>query len=316
MPVIHKITHLSELSKIIESKSGYSITIGVFDGIHLGHQFLINETVKVANNQNYNSCIISFSNSPYHFLTKKNDSNNYLSTECEKTNILSTYKIDEIFLIQFNDEIANTKAYDFLKYLNTSLNLKSLIIGPDFSLGKNKEGNINYLNKMQSTFNYKLYVTKPYLSQNQIISSSLIKKLIDQKNIIKANKCLGYYYNLTGKVIRGGDRGKTLNMPTANLLINQKKFIPPEGIYACKVEYKKEKYIGALSIGKNPTFGNNNPLSIEVHIIGFAKSLYNETLTIEIHKYIREQITYSDIIKLKEQMQKDLINIKQFFNNE
>ena len=151
MPVIHKITHLSELSKIIGSKSGCSITIGVFDGIHLGHQFLINETVKVANNQNYNSCIISFSNSPYHFLTKKNDSNNYLSTECEKTNILSTYKIDEIFLVQFNDEIANTKAYDFLKYLNTSLNLKSLVIGPNFSLGKNKEGNINYLNKNKNT---------------------------------------------------------------------------------------------------------------------------------------------------------------------
>ena len=105
-------------------------------------------------------------------------------------------------------------------------------------------------------------------------------------------------------------------MPTANLLINQKKFIPPEGIYACNVKYINQKYIGALSIGKNPTFGNNNPLSIEVHIVDFSKSLYNETLTIEIHKYIRDQITYSDIIELKEQMQKDLINIKQFFNNE
>ena len=315
MPVIHKITHLSELSKIIGSKSGYSMTIGVFDGIHLGHQFLINETIKVAKNQNYNSCIISFSNSPYHFLTKKSDSNNYLSTKYEKTDILSNYEIDDIFLIEFNNKIANTTAYDFLNYINTSLNLKSLTIGPDFSLGKNKEGNINYLNKMQNIFDYKLYVTKPYLSQKQIVSSTLIKKLINQKNIIEANKCLGYFYNLTGKVIKGKNRGKDLNMPTANLLINQKKFIPPEGIYACKVKYKNKKYIGALSIGNNPTFGNDNPLSIEVHIVDFSKSLYNETLTIEIYKHIRDQITYSDIIKLKEQMQKDLINIKKIFNN-
>ena len=316
MPVIHNITQLSELSKIIKSKSGYSMTIGVFDGIHLGHKFLINETIKVAKNHNHNSCVISFSNSPYHFLTKKNDSNNYLSTEYEKTYILSNYKIDDIFFIEFNAEIANTKAYNFLKYLNTSSNLKSLIIGPDFSLGKNKEGNINYLNKMQNTFDYKLHVAEPYISQSQIVSSTLIKKLIEQKQIIKANQCLGYFYNLTGKVIKGENRGKELNMPTANLLINQKKFIPPEGIYACKVKYKNKKYIGALSIGKNPTFGNNNPLSIEVHIVDFSKSLYNETLTIEIHEHIRDQITYSDIIKLKEQMQKDLNNIKKYFKNE
>jgi len=316
MPVLHKITHLSELSEIIKSKSGYSMTIGVFDGIHLGHQFLINETIKIAKNHNHNSCLISFSNSPYHFLTKKNDSNNYLSTKYEKTNILSNYKIDDIFFIEFNDEIANTKAYDFLAYLNTSSNLKSLIIGPDFSLGKNKEGNINYLNKMQNTFDYKLHVADPYINQNQIVSSTLIKKLIEQKQIIKANQCLGYFYNLTGKVIKGENRGKDLNMPTANLLIDQKKFIPPEGIYACKVKYGKKKYTGALSIGKNPTFGNNNPLSIEVHIVDFSKSLYNETLTIEIHKHIRDQITFSDIIKLKEQMQKDLIDIKKNFDNE
>jgi len=194
--------------------------------------------------------------------------------------------------------------------------LKSLIIGPDFSLGKNKEGNINYLNKMQNTFNYKLHVAEPYINQNQIVSSTLIKKLIEQKQIIKANQCLGYFYNLTGKVIKGENRGKDLNMPTANLLIDQKKFVPPEGIYACKVKYGKKKYTGALSIGKNPTFGNNNPLSIEVHIVDFSKSLYNETLTIEIHEHIRDQITYSDIIKLKEQMQKDLINIKKYFKNE
>ena len=316
MPVIHNITQLSELSRIIKSKSGYSMTIGVFDGIHLGHKFLINETIKVAQNKNYNSCIISFSNSPYHFLTKKNDSNNYLSTKDEKTDILSNYKIDDIFLIEFNNEIANTTAHDFLNYLNTSSNLKFLTIGPDFSLGKNKEGNINYLNEMQNIFDYNLHITKPYLSQKQIVSSTLIKKLINQKNIIEANKCLGYFYNLTGKVIKGENRGKALNMPTANLLINQKKFIPPEGIYACKVKYKNKKYIGALSIGKNPTFGNNNPLSIEVHIVDFSKSLYNETLTIEIHEHIRDQITYSDIIKLKEQMQKDLNNIKRYFKNE
>ena len=170
--------------------------------------------------------------------------------------------------------------------------------------------------EMQNIFDYNLHITKPYLSQKQIVSSTLIKKLINQKNIIEANKCLGYFYNLTGKVIKGENRGKALDMPTANLLINQKKFIPPESIYACKVKYKNKKYIGALSIGKNPTFGNNNPLSIEVHIVDFSKSLYNETLTIEIHKHIRDQITYSDIIKLKEQMQKDLINIKKYFNNE
>ena len=307
MPVIHNITQLSELSRIIKSKSGYSITIGVFDGIHLGHKFLINETIKVAKNKNYNSCIISFSNSPYHFLTKKNDSNNYLSTKDEKTDILSNYKIDDIFLIEFNNEIANTTAHDFLNYLNSSSNLKFLTIGPDFSLGKNKEGNI---------FDYNLHITKPYLSQKQIVSSTLIKKLINQKNIIEANKCLGYFYNLTGKVIKGENRGKALNMPTANLLIEQKKFIPPEGSYACKVKYKNKKYIGALSIGINPTFGNNNPLSIEVHIVDFSKSLYNETLTIEIHEHIRDQITYSDIIILKEQMQKDLNNIKKYFKNE
>ena len=165
--------------------------------------------------------------------------------------------------------------------------MKKLFVGPDFAFGKNREGNIKYLTKNQKSYQYELKVVDAFKQRKQIITSTRIKKLISGGDIQLANSYLGRPYNLSGHVIKGEGRGKNLNMPTANINYNLKKILPIDGIYASKVIINKKEYIGALSIGNNPTFGHNNNKSVEVHLIDFKDDIYDEFINIKIYKHIR-----------------------------
>tara|TARA_Y100001970_G_scaffold127152_1_gene157112 strand:+ start:9693 stop:10643 length:951 start_codon:yes stop_codon:yes gene_type:complete len=315
MKSIHYIKNVDDLKKISNNKD-HVITIGVFDGVHKGHQSLIANLENSLLEDNYNSTLITFQNSPYHFIKKINDNNFYLSTIEEKTEILNRFRLDQIIIIEFNEKINQTTANEFLNILTSNLKMKKLFVGPDFAFGKNREGNIKYLNENQKSLKYELRVAEAFKQHKQIISSTKIKQLISTGDIQLANSYLGRPYNLSGYVIRGEGRGKNLNMPTANIDYNLKKILPIDGIYSSKVIINKEEYIGALSIGNNPTFGQNNDKSVEVHLIDFKDDIYGEFINIKIYKHMRDQIQYNDTATLMIQMQKDLIDIKEYFKND
>ena len=315
MKSIHYIKNVDDLKKISNNKD-HVITIGVFDGVHKGHQSLIANLENSLLEDNYNSTLVTFQNSPFHFIKKINDNNFYLSTIEEKTEILNRFRLDQIIIIEFNEKINQTTANEFLNILTSNLKMKKLFVGPDFAFGKNREGNIKYLNENQKSLKCELRVAEAFKQHKQIISSTKIKQLISTGDIQLANSYLGRPYNLSGYVIRGEGRGKNLNMPTANIDYNLKKILPIDGIYSSKVIINKEEYIGALSIGNNPTFGQNNDKSVEVHLIDFKDDIYGEFINIKIYKHMRDQIQYNDTATLMIQMQKDLIDIKEYFKND
>jgi len=314
MQSIHYVKNVNDFKEILNTKN-HIVTIGVFDGVHKGHQSLISQTIKMGVEQNLKSSLITFQNSPYHHIKKLNDNNSYLNTIEEKTSILKRLQLDQIILIEFNDSINQTSATEFLKILNTNINMQRLIVGPDFAFGKDRIGDIKFLTQNQKSFDYELSVVKHYKKDSEIISSTKIKKLIVSGEIEQANSYLGKPYNIEGKIIRGKGRGKKLNMPTANLDYNPKKILPKDGIYSCKVQFREKLYLGALSIGNNPTFGNNDK-TVEVHMIDFKDSIYSESINIKIYKHMRDQIQYNNIDSLIDQMQCDLVNIREYFKNE
>jgi len=314
MQSIHYVKNVNDFKEILNTKN-HIVTIGVFDGVHKGHQSLISQAIKKAAKQNLKSSLITFQNSPYHHIKNISDINSYLTTSEEKISILKKLKLDQIILIEFNDSINQTSATEFLKILNTNINMQRLIVGPDFAFGKDRIGDIKFLTQNQKSFDYELSVVKHYKKDSEIISSTKIKKLIVSGEIEQANSYLGKPYNIEGKIIRGKGRGKKLNMPTANLDYNPKKILPKDGIYSCKVQFREKLYLGALSIGNNPTFGNNDK-TVEVHMIDFKDSIYSESINIKIYKHMRDQIQYNNIDSLIDQMQCDLVNIREYFKNE
>ena len=314
MQSIHYVKNVNDFKKIFNTKN-HIVTIGVFDGVHKGHQSLISQAIKEGVEQNLKSSLITFQNSPYHHIKNLNDNNSYLNTIEEKTSILKQLELDQIILIEFNDSINQTSAIEFLKILKTNIKMKRLIVGPDFAFGKDRIGDIKFLTQNQNSFDYELSVVDTYKKNSEIVSSTKIKKLILSGEIDSANSYLGKPYNIQGKIISGKGRGKKLNMPTANLDYNSKKIIPKDGIYSCKVEFREKLYLGALSIGNNPTFGSNNK-TVEVHLIDFKDSIYGESINIKIYKHMRDQIQYNNIDSLMDQMQCDLVNIREYFKNE
>ena len=201
MKSIHYIKNVDDLKKISNNKN-HVITIGVFDGVHKGHQSLIANLENSLLESNYNSTLITFQNSPFHFIKKINDNNFYISTTEEKIEILNQFKLDQIIIIEFNANINQTSAKEFLGILTSNLKMKKLFVGPDFAFGKNREGNIKYLNENQKSLKYELNVANALKKHKQIISSTRIKQLLSKGDIQLANSYLGRPYNLSGHVIK------------------------------------------------------------------------------------------------------------------
>ena len=192
MQSIHYVKNVNDFKEILNTKN-HIVTIGVFDGVHKGHQSLISQTIKKGVEQNLKSSLITFQNSPYHHIKKLNDNNSYLNTIEEKTSILKRLQLDQIKLIEFNDSINQTSATEFLKILNTNINMQRLIVGPDFAFGKDRIGDIKFLTQNQNLFGYELSVVDTYKKDSEIVSSTKIKKLIVSGEIEQANSYIKTY---------------------------------------------------------------------------------------------------------------------------
>ena len=289
------------------------LTIGNFDGIHHGHEFIINKLVKKSNELKIQSAVLSFAPHPSEFF-KKYDENFNILTEDNKEKLLESLGINILYKLKFDQETASTTPENFItKLLIEKLNTKCLVIGENFRFGKKRKGNIDLLMKYSKEKKFQLHVVNSIKSNfaNEIFSSSIIRNYIKSGKIEIANRLLNKLWSIKGIVIKGDKRARKMNFPTANIIPTE-IITPKKGVYIVRVIYNDKKYNGIANFGKRPTF-NSDKFLLEVNIFDFNEEIYGKELTIEFLAFIREEKKFDNFEKLKDQVEKDVQTTKEYF---
>lgn len=270
------------------------ISIGNFDGVHLGHQMLLKQMQEDAQKFQKNSVIISFfPPSKHHFSGAP-----FLSTKKEKLELLKAFKPDAVVIIDFNDAYTKTPKEVFLNDL-AKLNPHTIIVGENFKFGFKREGNLYDLSQLAG----RLEVFNLKHGEGQPISSSRIRDLLKQGEISEVNNLLGRNYQASGQVIKGEQRGRTIGYPTANIQTKQGKALPI-GVFAVTTQIKQSNYKGMANVGPRPSFPNHPP-SLEVNLFDTNTDLYDQELTVTFHQHLRAQRKFTSLDDLKEQLKHD-----------
>ena len=293
------------------SKNPKAVTIGNFDGVHKGHQALINKTKEVSTKNNVESLIFTFNKLPKEIFSP--DTVQRLYDNKFKESILSSYKIDTLLSIDFN-EIKDYSADFFCEeILIKKLNAQYLIIGENFKFGKDRSGDIERLRKYDNKKAFELMVPELKTYDGVKISSSRIRNLLNQGDIIGARECLGRDYMLSGTVISGEKLGRKLGYPTANIKLEYN--YPLDGVYLTKTVIEEKNYVGLASLGNKPTFNGSEKLH-EVFILDFDEDIYSKYVEVYFLEEIRKQIKFSNEDELIKQMNEDhnyaIINSKKY----
>lgn len=284
------------------------ITVGIFDGVHKGHDKIIKTLVDNAKKLNTESVIFTFWPHPQHVINGHNKEIKLLNTIDEKIELLEKAGIDHLIIYPFTKEFSKLSSKEFVEqFLVNKLKINTLIVGYDNHIGNNKEGNYEQLKKLAEIYNFNLVRVAEQKKDKKNISSTNIRNDLISGNIELANSCLGYNYSVTGKIIEGNKIGNTIGFPTANIEIAEKyKLLPADGVYAVEVLINEKTYPGMLNKGIRPTLKNqDNKPSIEIHIIDFGKKIYGEKITVKFIKKLRDEIKFDNIELLKQQLNKD-----------
>ena len=280
-----------------------AITIGNFDGIHKGHQQLINKLTTQAKQLKIPSVLVIFEPNPREYFADKNYGR--IISLRRKYNLLKKMHIDYLLCINFNKKISSLKAEDFIKQvINEQIKARYLLIGDDFQFGKNKKGNFELLKKFATIYNYTTEKHDSVYHNNQRISSSLIRQLLQQGNIKLANFLLGHNIKIEGKVVTGNKIGKKSLVSTANINTSQHKLCFT-GVFLTKVTINKNEHYGLTNIGYRPTI-DDKKFTVETYILEFNQEIYQQNIKIELIEKIREEQKFNNILKLKEKIQQDI----------
>ena len=293
---------LSNLFEIKLSKSAIA-TIGTFDGIHIGHQKILNSLARFAKENSLKSVVITFDPHPRKVINKKN-SIELINTIEEKKEKIKTLGIDYLIVQKFDEKFSETEANKFVEILKNNINIEKLIVGYDHRFGKNRNADINDLKKYGKELNFEVIEIDALEIEEVNISSTKIRSAIKEGNIRLANSYLGYNFFLSGEVVKGHSRGKELGFPTANLKIDEDKIIPKNGVYLVKSKIDHQDIYGMMNIGYNPTF-NNKSKKIETHFFNINKNLYGKIIKIELLEYIREEKRFETVDDLIQRLKLD-----------
>jgi len=305
--------------KVIDNQEnlyGSVATIGSFDGIHLGHKKIFEDLRLTAYRLNLPSVIITFQQHP-RFVLQPHYQFKLLTTLDEKMELISKENIDLVQFLKFDNKMASLNAEEFVKYyLVNRFNIKALVIGFNHKFGKSRSAGYKELSQLGKKYNFEVYKTAPVLYNKEPISSSRIRKALDNCQLQDANNMLGYKYFFSGKVVEGKKLGYKIGFPTANLLIDKRKQMPCSGVYAVFVKIDNSIYQGVMNYGKRPTIDNDQKLIPEIHILNFSGNLYNKRLKVSLIKFIRREQNFSSINQLKKQIQKDILTTKKIFTKD
>lgn len=288
------------------------LTLGTFDGVHIGHQKIIKKLVEQALDDNYESVLLTFFPHP-RMVLKQDEKIQLLNTIDEKTQLVESLGIDSLIIHPFDATFSELSAEDFVKQiLVNQLNLAKIIIGYDHKFGKNRSADINDLILLGKKYNFEVEQISAKEIDDISISSTKIRKALAEGNIQLANTYLGYNYSLTGTVIEGKKIGRTINYPTANLKIAEDyKLIPKNGVYIVSSNLNHKTIFGMMNIGQNPTVeGTSN--SIETYFFDFNEEIYSEIITINLLSRIRDEKKFESLDDLRKQLDSDKIYSKNY----
>lgn len=301
-------TNLSEITKPIANPF---VTIGNFDGVHLGHQMLFSEVTGKAYKNNGTSVAITFN--PHPLKVVRPDIGIKLISNCEqKRELIEHAGLDVLIIIPFTRDFAATSAVNFVdKVLIGTIGLQELVVGYDYAFGKGREGDINFLKKQGELKNFPVTVVEPYYVDGVLASSTKVRELVSAGEMREVKKLLGRFYQIRGEVKRGKQRGGAeLGFPTANLHISEEDLCPRHGVYVTQVIYNGKCYGGVLNIGYNPTFGEEK-LSAETHIFDFNEDIYGKPIKINLLRFLRAEKKFSGPKELAGQIAEDIKQAKE-----
>lgn len=275
------------------------LTLGTFDGVHLGHQSILNKIIESAKHADEESLVLTFFPHPRMILEQDSDIK-LLNTIQEKADLLNKLGVDFLVIQKFDNSFSQLSPEDFVKQILVDIfNVKKIIIGYDHRFGKNRAADINDLIAFGERYNFDVEEISAEEIDNVSISSTKIRSALQQGNILLANEFLGYEYFLNGIVKKGRQLGRTIGYPTANVYVDEKyKLIPAIGVYAAYAIVDEVKYFGMVNVGTNPTIGEN-PLTIEINIFDFDEDIYDKQITIGFVDKIRDQQKFDSLDHLK-----------------
>jgi riboflavin kinase/FMN adenylyltransferase len=283
------------------------VTIGTFDGVHLGHQKILQTLLDEAHGIDGESVLLTFYPHPRMILYPESHGMKLLQTQAEKMEKLSEYGLQNLIIYPFSFDFSRLTALEFVRdILVNKLHVRKIIIGYDHQFGKNREGNIQYLKDVADTYEFEVIEIPAQDIDEVNISSTKIREALLNGDVQRAAVFLGQPYVLSGKVVRGRALGRTIGFPTANIEVNSDlKLVPGIGVYAVEVHVERNVYRGMLNIGKRPTIVSTDDVHLEVHILDFQEDIYDKVITIRFMERVRDEQKFESVEALKEQLQKD-----------
>lgn len=282
------------------------LTIGTFDGLHLGHQALIHQLQQSAQERDAQAVVIAFHPRPKAVLAPHLSHNDYLTTPEERIALFETLGLDSLILIPFTLEFSQTTAANFMQLLVDRLNLVELWAGQDFALGKNREGNLERLRALGQELNYQVCEFRPILISGKIVSSTQIRELLLAGEVRQATEFLGRYPSLSSEIVQGARRGHTIGFPTANFAVPAERLLPANGVYATFVQLpgETERRPSVTNVGIRPSF-EGTERTVEAFIFDFEQDLYGQRLTLEFVERLRPEKKFNNIDELIAQIGHD-----------
>ena len=280
------------------------LTIGVFDGVHLGHKYLLSQLKERAKQENLLNGVVTFRQHPQAVLLPQARLS-YLTDLNQRIKLLENEGIDTIITLSFTRELAQISTHQFVGLLKKYLRMRGLVIGPDFALGRNRKGNANTLRTLGRDMGFSVTVIPPVVVNGEVVSSTAIRNALAKGDMARVHSMIGRSFSLHGYVILGEGRGKELGFPTANLEINSEQSLPADGVYATQAYIDGKAYQSITNIGQRPTFGGGERV-VEVYVLDYHKDLYGQELEIDIIERLRSEQQFDTADELKKQLAEDI----------
>lgn len=290
------------------------ITIGNFDGVHLGHQAIITRMVEEAHRHHRPVLVVTFYPNPFVYFNHQ-EQPYYLSTPAEKERLLLSLGVERVITLRFNREFANLTAETFLAELKHKLGLGVLVVGEDFALGKGRQGTIPVLRAIGRDHSFAVEVISRIVTAGQEVSSTLVRQMLDVGAVDHVANLLGRPYQVAGIVTHGSDRGSKIGLPTANILPWPQKKLPAVGVYATQVHLHDQVYHGITNIGFRPTFEEQAQVNVETHILDFDGNIYGEKMYLAFIEKLRNEQKFSGIAAFLAQIERDKAKARRIFQH-
>lgn len=284
------------------------LTIGVFDGVHAGHRYLLKKLQERAAERNLLSGVVTFSPHPQSVLHPRSQLP-WLTSLDDRVGAFRKLGVNIVSVLTFTPKVARLSAREFISLIKKNLGMRGILVGPDFALGKGKEGNIDLLRSLGCEMGFSVDVIPPFKINGEIVSSTLIRRALAEGDMRKVKNLMGRYFYLEGKVITSEKRGRVLGFPTANLDIKPQQALPENGIYATIAQVEGGHFPSATNVGVRPTFGTGEE-TVETHLLNYKGNLYGKDMRVEFVQKLRDEQRFSSSEELKTQIEKDIREVE------